>query len=56
MGLGFLQRYQFWRIKQIHALRTAVKIDKERYGYEIELGNDLELKFDKNGKLLNIDD
>ena len=36
--------------------QIIVKIDKERYGYEIELGNDLELKFDKNGKLLNIDD
>ncbi len=36
--------------------QIIVKIDKERYGYEIELGNDLELKFDKNGNLLNIDD
>lgn len=33
-----------------------VKIDKERYGYEIELSNDLELKFNKKGVLMNIDD
>ena len=33
-----------------------VKIDKERYGYEIELSNDLELKFNKQGQLLYIDD
>ena len=36
--------------------QIIVKIDKERYGYEIELGNDLELKFDKNGNLKGIDD
>ena len=33
-----------------------VKIDKERYGFEIELSNDLELKFNKQGQLLYIDD
>ena len=32
------------------------KIDKERHGYDIELGDELELKFNKNGKLLYIDD
>lgn len=32
------------------------KIDKERYGYEIELSNDLDLKFDKKGNLKRIDD
>ena len=36
--------------------QLIVKIDKDRLGYEIELGNDLELKFDKNGKLKKIDD
>jgi hypothetical protein len=35
---------------------VITKIDKERYGYEIELSNDLELKFDKRGNLMNIDD
>ena len=33
-----------------------VKIDREPYGHEIELSGGLELKFDKNGKLLHIDD
>ena len=33
-----------------------VKVDKERYGYEIELSNDLELKFDKQGRLISYDD
>ena len=32
------------------------KIDKEYYGYEIELSTDLELKFDRNGNLMYIDD
>lgn len=36
--------------------QTVVKIDKEPYGHEIELSGDLELKFDKNGKLLKVDD
>ena len=36
--------------------QIIVKIDKERNGYEIELGNDLDLKFDKNGNLREIDD
>ena len=35
---------------------TIVKIDKERYGYDIELSNDLELKFNKSGQMLSIDD
>lgn len=33
-----------------------VKIDKERRGYEVELSNKLELRFNSNGKLLRIDD
>ena len=32
------------------------KIDKELYGYEIELNNGLDLKFSSNGQLLEIDD
>lgn len=35
---------------------SIVKIDKERYGYEIELSNDLELKFNKQGQLIMYDD
>lgn len=36
--------------------QLIVKIDKELYGYEIELGSGLDLKFDNNGKLIRIDD
>ena len=32
------------------------KIEKERYGYDIELSNDLELKFNHQGVLLRMDD
>ena len=33
-----------------------VKIDKKYSGYEVELNTDIELKFDKNGNLVGIDD
>ena len=33
-----------------------VKIDKERHGYDIELSNDMELKFNKSGALIGMDD
>ncbi|MNK54572.1 hypothetical protein D3C87_735590 [compost metagenome] len=37
--------------------QAIVKIDKKRSGdYKIELANDVELVFDKNGKFLRIDD
>ena len=35
---------------------VIVKIDKERYGYEVELSNDLDLKFNKSGQMLRVDD
>ncbi len=43
-------------VKANFADASIVKIDKERYGYDIELSNDLELKFNKKGQLMNIDD
>lgn len=33
-----------------------VQIDKECFGFDVELSNNLELKFDKQGHLLYIDD
>jgi len=33
-----------------------LKIDKERYGYEIELTNGLEMKFNNQGALMEVDD
>ena len=35
---------------------NVTKIDKERYGFEIELSNGLELKFNKSGMLIAMDD
>jgi hypothetical protein len=33
-----------------------LKIDKERYGYEIELTNGIEMKFNNQGALMEVDD
>ncbi|MBR6283368.1 MAG: PepSY-like domain-containing protein [Muribaculaceae bacterium] len=33
-----------------------VKIDKERYGYDVELANDMELKFNHQGAVIGMDD
>ena len=35
---------------------AITKIDKEFFGYDVELANDLELKFDSNGALTEMDD
>ena len=35
---------------------VIVKIDKERHGWDVELNNDLELKFSQAGTLMYIDD
>ncbi|MBP5570976.1 MAG: PepSY-like domain-containing protein [Prevotella sp.] len=43
-------------VKKNYAGTKIVKIDKERYGYEVELSNDMDLKFDKQGQLVDIDD
>lgn len=43
-------------VKTHFAGASIVKIDKERYGYDVELSNDLELKFNKQGQLTKIDD
>ena len=32
------------------------KIDRKRWGYEIELSNEMELLFDKDGKFKKMDD
>ena len=43
-------------VKTHFAGAKVVKIDKEHYGYDVELSNELELKFNKQGQLMNIDD
>ena len=35
---------------------VITKIDKERYGYEVELSNDIDLKFNYQGALIGMDD
>ena len=35
---------------------VITKIDKERYGYDIELTNDIDLKFNYQGVLIGMDD
>ena len=43
-------------VKAHYPNTVIVKIDKERSGYDIELSNDLDLKFNSKGKLIGIDD
>lgn len=43
-------------VKSCYPGVLIVKFDKERYGCEVELSNGLELKFNKKGQLLSIDD
>ena len=43
-------------VKARFANNIIVKISKKYGGYEIELDNDLELKFDRNGNFLTVDD
>lgn len=35
---------------------VITKIDKERYGYDIELSNDIDLKFNNQGAIIGMDD
>ena len=42
-------------VKANYPNTVITKIDKERYGYEIELSNDIELKFNKKGQFIGMD-
>ena len=35
---------------------VITKIDKERYGYDVELSNDIDLKFNYQGAIIGMDD
>ncbi|MDR0749876.1 MAG: PepSY-like domain-containing protein [Tannerellaceae bacterium] len=37
-------------------LLSAVEVNRERYGYETGLSDDMDLKFDSDGKFIGIDD
>ena len=43
-------------VKSCYPDALIVKFDKERYGCEVELSNGLEMKFNKKGQLISIDD
>ncbi len=43
-------------IKSCYPDALIVKYDKEHYGCEVELSNGLEMKFNKKGQLISIDD
>lgn len=43
-------------VKKNHPGQKIVSIEKDRSGIEINLSNDVELKFNKSGKLVEIDD
>lgn len=43
-------------VQTIFPGQSIVKIDKEPFGWEVELSSDLELKFSKDGRLLTVDD
>lgn len=43
-------------VKSNYQALPITKIDKDAYGYEIELSNGMELKFDTSGRFLGIDD
>lgn len=43
-------------VNQKYAGKSIRKIELESYGYEISLGDDLELKFDRSGNFKKLDD
>lgn len=43
-------------VKRNHPDQSIVKIDRDRRGFEIELRNSLEIKFDKKYNVVNYDD
>lgn len=42
-------------VKSNYAGRAIVKIERKKNKYEIELSNDVDLVFDKNGRFLHVD-
>ena len=43
-------------VKENYAAFPVIKVEKERYGYEVELSNGLELKFNEQSQLIGMDD
>lgn len=53
---GFIPAGVATYVKQNHKGQRIVGIDRERNGYEVELSNGIEMKFDNEGKFLRYDD
>lgn len=53
---GFILRPMADYVKANHKGTKIVGIERERDGYEIELSNGIDLKFDKNGRFVRYDD
>ncbi len=43
-------------VKTRYPQSCIVQIDRDRYGFDVELNNGLDLKYDKKGKFIRIDD
>ena len=41
-------------VQTAYPREKIVKIDRKRYGYKVELSNDLELKFNRSGMLVDM--
>ena len=53
---GFVPKGVGEYVKKNHAGTRVVGIDKDRSGYEVELSNGIDLKFDRAGNFLKYDD
>lgn len=53
---GFIPQAISDFVAKNHQGTNIVGIDKERYGYEVELSNGVDIKFDKNGRFMRYDD
>lgn len=42
-------------MKEIFAGQNVIKIQKKHWGYEVELGNDMELYFDTEGRFIKLE-
>lgn len=53
---GFIPKAVSEYVSKNHKGTRIVGIDKERSGYDVDLSNGIEIKFDKNGVFLRYDD
>lgn len=53
---GFIPKEAMTFINSKHNGKKVVGIEKKRYGFEIELSDGIDIKFDQNGKFIKYDD